>query len=129
MSDGRVILIAEDERSIAEVVRQVVEDAGYWPLVASHGQQALELARAERPALLITDLMLPHLTGAELIAALRADAAASPDGGSPMMPVILITAVNPNQARSAGADIVLYKPFDLDRLEVLLRRFLTMSAA
>ena len=73
-----LVLIAEDEEPIAEVVATVVEDAGYTPLLAAHGREALELARAKQPALLITDLMMPYLSGAELIAALRSDAAAGP---------------------------------------------------
>ncbi len=125
MSERKVVLIAEDERAIAEIVRVVVEDAGYRPVLAAHGRQALDMARIEHPALVVTDLMMPHMTGAELIAALRADAA--PDGGV-RAPVILMTAVNPSQARAAGADAVLYKPFDLDALEALLRRFLDDSA-
>ncbi|MCA1599202.1 MAG: response regulator [Chloroflexi bacterium] len=125
MSGRKVVLIAEDERAIAEIVRVVVEDAGYRPVLAAHGRQALDMARIEHPALVVTDLMMPHMTGAELIAALRADAA--PDGGV-RAPVILMTAVNPSQARAAGADAVLYKPFDLDALEALLRRFLDDSA-
>lgn len=125
MSERKVVLIAEDERAIAEIVRVVVEDAGYRPVLAAHGRQALDMARIEHPALVVTDLMMPHMTGAELIAALRADAA--PDGGV-RAPVILMTAVNPSQARAAGADAVLYKPFDLDVLEALLRRFLDDSA-
>jgi len=125
MSERKVVLIAEDERAIAEIVRVVVEDAGYRPVLAAHGRQALDMARIEHPALVVTDLMMPHMTGAELIAALRADAA--PDGGV-RVPVILMTAVNPSQARAAGADAVLYKPFDLDALEALLRRFLDDSA-
>jgi len=124
MSEKKVVLIAEDERAIANIVRVVVEDAGYRPVLAAHGRQALDMARAEHPALVITDLMMPHLTGAELIAALRADAATD---GCVRAPVILMTAVNPSQARSAGADAVLYKPFDLDALEALLRRFLDAS--
>jgi CheY-like chemotaxis protein len=125
MSERKVVLIAEDERAIAEIVRVVVEDAGYRPVLAAHGRQALDMARIEHPALVVTDLMMPHMTGAELIAALRADVA--PDGGV-RAPVILMTAVNPSQARAAGADAVLYKPFDLDALEALLRRFLDDSA-
>lgn len=121
MSEKKVVLIAEDERAIADIVRVVVEDAGYQPVLAAHGLQALDMARIEHPALVITDLMMPHMTGAELIAALRADVAS--DGGV-RTPVILMTAVNPSQARVAGADAVLYKPFDLDALEALLRRFL-----
>jgi CheY-like chemotaxis protein len=102
-----------------------VEDAGYTPRLAAHGRQALELARAEQPALLITDLMMPHLSGAELIAALRSDAAAS--GHEPVL-VILISAAGPAQARAAGADAVLRKPFELRDLDVLLRRFLETNA-
>ena len=121
MTARGLVLIAEDEEPIAEVVATVVEDAGYVPRLAAHGRQALELARTEQPALLITDLMMPHLSGAELIAALRSDAAAS---GHDPVPVILITAAGPAQARAAGADAVLRKPFELLELDALLRRFL-----
>src|SRR5438270_4574699 len=103
-----LVLIAEDEEPIAEVVATVVEDAGHTPLLATHGQEALELARARQPALLITDLMMPYLNGAELIAALRSDAAA---GGHAPLPVILITAAGPAHARAAGAAACLRNPF------------------
>ncbi len=66
-----LILIAEDEPPIAEVVAEVVRDLGCTPLLAADGLQALEIARARCPAVLITDLMLPHLSGAALIAALH----------------------------------------------------------
>jgi len=66
MSEKKVVLIAEDERSIADIVCVVVEDAGYQPVLAAHGRQALEMARIEHPALVVTDLMMPHMTGAEL---------------------------------------------------------------
>jgi CheY-like chemotaxis protein len=125
MTAPGLVLIAEDEEPIAEVVATVVEDAGYRPLLAAHGQEALELARAQQPALLITDLMMPHLSGAELIAALRSDAAAS---GRAPLPVILMTAAGPAQARAAGADAVLRKPFELLELDALIRRFLEAPA-
>jgi len=116
-----LVLIAEDEEPIADVVSTVVEDAGYTPLVAVHGREALDLARAQHPALLITDLMMPYLSGAELIAQLQADAAS---GGRALMPIILMTAASLSLARAAGADAVLRKPFDLAQLEDLLERFL-----
>jgi CheY-like chemotaxis protein len=125
MTAPGLVLIAEDEEPIAEVVATVVEDAGYRPLLAAHGREALELARAQQPALLITDLMMPHLSGAELIAALRSDAAAS---GRAPLPVILMTAAGPAQARAAGADAVLRKPFELLELYALIRRFLEAPA-
>ena len=116
-----LVLIAEDEEPQAEILVFVVREAGYTPLVALNGRQALAMAREQRPALLITDLMMPYLDGSELIAALRADAAAS---GETMPPAVLMTAANMAVARTAGADVVLRKPFHLADLEALLHRFL-----
>jgi two-component system, chemotaxis family, chemotaxis protein CheY len=121
-----LVLIAEDEEPIAELLSYVVADAGYTPLVAFHGRQALELARERWPALLITDLMMPYLSGADLIAALSTEAAAY---GRPAPPVVLVTGAGPSQARAAGADVVLYKPFQVADLEALLHRFLVRSPA
>ncbi len=73
-TEDMIVLIAEDERAIAELVSVVVADAGFTPVVAGHGGEALALARLHQPVLVITDLMMPHLTGTELIAALRAEA-------------------------------------------------------
>lgn len=120
-SQSTLVLIAEDEEPIAEAIALIVEDAGYTSLVAAHGKQALELARQRRPALVITDLMMPLLDGAELIAALRADAAL--DGHRPP-PIILMTAAGLKRAYEADADAVLRKPFELDELEDLLFRYL-----
>jgi CheY-like chemotaxis protein len=109
-----IILIAEDEEPIAAILAAVIEDLGYRPLIAVDGRHALELARTTWPALVITDLMMPGLTGADLITALHAEAAST---GRPPVPVILITAAGLQHARSAGADAVLGKPFDLADLE------------
>jgi DNA-binding response OmpR family regulator len=116
-----LVLIVEDEEPLAETISYVVRAAGYTPLVALHGREALELARGRRPALLITDLMLPYLDGAALIAALRTDALVT--GESPPA-TVLMTAASRIEARAAGADVVLRKPFYLADLEALLRRFL-----
>ncbi len=116
-----LVLIAEDEEPLAETVAFIVREAGYTPLIALHGRQALELARAHHPALLILDLMLPYLNGASLIAMLRQDAALD---GSVMPPIILITEANLLQARAARADVVMRKPFHLSDLELQLHRFL-----
>jgi len=116
-----VVLIAEDERAIASLVTEVVAQAGYTPLVATNGRQALDLAREQWPALVITDLMMPYLDGAALTAALRAEAATR---GVAAPPIILMTAASLQYARAAGTDAVLRKPFNLAELEALLLRFL-----
>lgn len=115
-----LVLIVEDEEPIAEALALMVQDAGFRSMLATDGLQALELARAQPPALVITDLMMPRLDGAELIAALRSRAAL--DGGV-APPIILVTAAGPRRAQAAGADAVLRKPFDVAALDALLRRF------
>jgi two-component system chemotaxis response regulator CheY len=116
-----LVLIADDEVPIVQLVAEVVADAGHTSVVATHGQRALELARERRPALVITDLMMPRLTGAEFIRALHTDAAAS---HREPVPVIVMTAGGSGQALGVGADAVLRKPFDIVQLEALLTRFL-----
>ena len=119
-----VVLIAEDEAPIAEMVALVVEGAGYRPLVVGHGDQAREMVRRQRPVLVITDLMMPHMDGAELISAVRADAVAN---GHAPPPIILMTAAGWRRAQTAGADIILRKPFEVSELEALLHRVLGPS--
>jgi DNA-binding response OmpR family regulator len=120
--ESGLVLIAEDEEPLADTIAYVVREAGYRPLVALHGRQALELARSRRPALIIMDLMLPHLSGEAVIRTLReSESVAVP-------PIILITGANHVKARAAGADAVLLKPFNLVDLERLLHRFLKPPA-
>jgi CheY-like chemotaxis protein len=111
----------DDERPIAATVADVVEDLGYRVSVAAHGQDALNLARTAWPALVITDLVMPQLNGAGLIAALHQEAATQ---GRTHVPVILMTAAGMESACQAGADAVLRKPFDLEELEHLVTQFL-----
>jgi CheY-like chemotaxis protein len=116
-----VVLIAEDEEPIAYALAMIVEEAGYTPLVAPHGMEALKLARAYHPALLITDLMMPYLDGERLILALEEDA--QQDGHS-RIPIILTTAAEGPRVGAVDADALLKKPFDVEDVEDLLDRFL-----
>lgn len=121
-----VVLIVDDEAIIAEAVAMLVEDAGYTPVVAHDGREALALARRQPPALVITDLMMPRLDGAGLVAALRREAAAQ---HRPAPPVIVMTAAGRRRADDMAADAVVPKPFDMDELEGLLLRLLSSPAA
>jgi len=115
------VLVVEDERAIAALVAEAVASAGYLPVVAANGQEGLERARERWPALVLTDMMMPILDGDGLARGLRAEAAAR---GRAMPPIVLMTASHPGHAARVGADALLQKPFDLDELEGLLRRFL-----
>lgn len=116
-----VVLVAEDEAPIAQAIGIVIEDAGYLPVLAAHGRQALELYHQRHPALVITDLMMPYMSGDQLIQQIHADAA---NNGHPAPPIILITAAGTRHIEGIQADVVLRKPFDIYELEAQLHRFL-----
>jgi two-component system response regulator ResD len=117
----------DDEPTITEVLSRYLERAGYETRVAADGPQALELAGARRPDLVILDLMLPGLDGLEVMRRLRAL-----DEGSvrPRVPIILLTARGEESDRVAGlrlgADDYVVKPFSpnelVARVEAVLRR-------
>jgi two-component system chemotaxis response regulator CheY len=115
------VLIVDDEEPMVELLAYVVADAGWTPLTAAHGRDALAIVRERWPALLITDLMMPYVGGGDLIAALRAEAETT---GRPRVPAILVTGAGRGPALAVGADVVLAKPFELADLDALLRRFL-----
>ncbi len=109
------VLIAEDEPDNREVMRSIVEDVGgHRALLAADGEEALRLAEAELPDVVLLDLVLPRLTGFEVTRRLKANARTA------HIPVIAITALGRSQDRSeaysAGAADYLEKPFDLDAL-------------
>ena len=116
-----MILIVDDEESIAETLADFVAELGYTALIAANGRQALDLARERWPALVMTDLMMPVLNGAELIKALRAEAAAR----QRVPPrVLLLTAARTQAVKGITADAIILKPFELDHLERVVRRLL-----
>ena len=117
-----VVLIAEDEETIAETLAMIVEDAGYAPVVAHDGREALVLAQEHRPDLIITDLMMPYLSGTDLIAAIRDEAATK---GLVAPPIMVVTAVSPARALEAQADAVVAKPFNVVTVETMMQRLLS----
>jgi DNA-binding response OmpR family regulator len=67
----RRILIVEDEAILRRIVKDAVEEAGHYVTTAEDGEEALRLFRAERPHLVIADIMLPKLDGFEMVRAMR----------------------------------------------------------
>jgi two-component system, sensor histidine kinase and response regulator len=74
---GLHVVIAEDSPTQAELLRQALSDEGYGVSVASNGVQALEAARASKPAVIITDVVMPDMDGYQLCRAVKADACAT----------------------------------------------------
>jgi DNA-binding response OmpR family regulator len=106
----KTILIADDEEFIVDLLATLLEDEHYRVLRAYDGEQALLAARRERPELIITDIMMPKLSGTDLAARLRADEEESGEA----TPIILMSAVRSPIA--VPNTIYLPKPFDIDHV-------------
>ena len=115
------ILIIEDEASIRTVARAYLEQAGFRVLLADNGPEGVDLARRERPDLVILDLNLPGMDGMEVAARLRQESDVF---------IIMLTARSEESDRVAGlrigADDYVIKPFSprelVARIEAILRR-------
>jgi len=121
------ILVVDDEPDIVALVVYHLAKDGYRVSSAASGTEALATARRERPALIVLDLMLPGLSGFEVLEQLRADA----DTAS--IAVLLLTARKEEPDRikglSLGADDYLTKPFSPQELVLRVRAILRRSAA
>lgn len=118
------ILVVEDEEDILELIRYNLVREGYRVVPAVTGEQALRLAKSERPALVLLDLMLPGMDGLEVCRALKRE----PHGET--TPIAMLTAKNEESDIVAGlelgADDYIAKPFSprvlVARVRTLLRR-------
>ncbi|MGH2921233.1 MAG: response regulator transcription factor [Gaiellaceae bacterium] len=119
MEETKTILICEDEPTLRELIRASL-DGGYRFAEASDGFVALQLAQELAPDAVVLDLMLPGLSGLEVLAGLRADERLRATS------VLIITAWSENREDliAAGADDFLAKPFDPDELKRKLEKLL-----
>ncbi len=125
------ILVADDEAHILHVVSMKLRNAGYEVHTAVDGEEALELAMAERPDLVITDYQMPILTGLELCKRLREH------DSTRDVPAMMLTArgfdIEPEEMDEAKISAVLAKPFSprevLQRVTELLAETTQVAAA
>ena len=104
-----VVLVVDDEPAITALLAEVLDIAGYDTLTAADGRTALAIARRERPALVLTDRLMPEVDGIEFVRRLRA----SPVTNN--IPVVLMSSTRPTQEQLADIPF-LPKPFDLDEV-------------
>ncbi len=115
MDDRLPVLVVDDDPDIRETLRDVIEAEGFPVASAANGREALAvLALGLRPSLVVLDLMMPAMSGWELLAAIRADRALAD------LPVIVMSASGA-RAAPAGATCFLQKPIELDALLELLQ--------
>jgi DNA-binding response OmpR family regulator len=121
---AQTILVVDDDREIARLVRAYLEQGGFSASCAYDGASALRAVQAERPDLLVLDLMLPDRDGLEIARALRADPATA------ALPILMLTARVDDTERivglELGADDYVTKPFSprevVARVRAILRR-------
>ena len=120
MNENINILLAEDERTLAIIIKDTLDGQGFHVTVASDGEEALRLYAASKPDVLVADVMMPRLDGFELVRRIRKQ--------DQQTPVIFLT------ARSAVGDVVhgfeigandyLKKPFGMQELIVRVKALL-----
>jgi two-component system sensor histidine kinase/response regulator len=104
------LLVVEDSRTQAEYLRHILENEGYRVVLAANGLEALEQIKIDRPALVLSDIIMPEMDGYELCRRIRSDSAIA------TIPVILVTQlfdpVDVIKGLEAGADNFIIKPFE-----------------
>jgi len=120
MGGRTTVLVVDDEPNIRELLAQTLRLVGFDVVVAERGIEAVEVARAAEPALVLLDVMLPDLDGFETARRLRAA------GGD--VPIIFLTARDAVEDRiaglTAGGDDYVAKPFSLEELVLRIRAVL-----
>ena len=114
-------MVVDDDQDLAEMLGIVLNGAGFEVDLVNRGDEALELFRAQRPDLVLLDVMLPGLDGVEVARQIRTES---------MVPIVMLTAKSDTQdvvlGLEAGADDYMVKPFEpaelVARIKVRLRR-------
>ena len=104
------VLVIDDEAVVGTILRYAFAEEGHQIIVADGGASGIQMARDEHPDAIVLDLMMPKVTGHDVLVNLRDDAAMKD------VPILVLTAVAMSRERarclSEGADAVMTKPFD-----------------
>ena len=116
------LLVVEDEPALQKVLAMRLNIDGFDVVTASDGHEALEMMRTDRPDLVLTDLMMPLMDGAELTTAIRADPNLKD------IPVMVLTALKEKRERDhlmeLGADAFAAKPYNSAELTEKIRNLI-----
>jgi len=113
------VLVADDNEVAQRLCRRVLEKAGYGVLIAGDGLQAVDIALAQRPAMILMDVAMPGIDGLEAMRRIKTEV--------PTLPIVIASAHSMSSDRerflAAGADNVLSKPFRLADLIAVVESY------
>jgi len=116
------ILVVDDSPSVRQLVQLTFEMEGYRVITADDGVAGLERARADRPSLVVLDVMMPRMDGFDVARALKSDPATA------AMPIVMLTAkaqaADVSAGGASGVDDYVTKPFDPEELLARVERLL-----
>ncbi len=115
----KTLFIIEDDKHVLSMMKNYFEYLGYDIVAALDGMEGLKMLKSERYDLVITDIVMPYVSGLGIISLIKERA--------PDLPVIAITAYGENPERLAAekqADVVLRKPFDMAKLRDYVEKLL-----
>ncbi|HVO85400.1 MAG TPA: response regulator [Syntrophobacteria bacterium] len=117
------VLVVDDEEYVRELLKTFLTEMGYQVIVASHGEEALDLAKKESLQVIILDVKMPGIDGIETCRRLKSD------GGTCVIPVIVATALRETlpAVLDAGANDFVTKPFHLTELLTRIRSILRVK--
>jgi DNA-binding response OmpR family regulator len=119
---ARTILVVEDETTLRETLADALEVEGFRVIAAADGREALTRFRADKPDLILLDLMLPELSGIEVCRIIRAESG---------VPIVMLTAKDSELDKvvglELGADDYVTKPFSLRELSARIRALFRRS--
>ena len=122
---GRKILTCDDEKNIVRLIQVNLERQGYEVVTAYNGRECLEKVASEKPDLVVLDLMMPEMTGFEVLEELKKN----PETQN--IPVIMLTARTQDQdvlrGWQSGVECYLTKPFNPIELLTFIKRIFAME--
>ncbi len=121
-----LVLVVDDERDNRELLEIVLSSSGHRVLLAASGEEALECMTAQPPDLVLLDLMMPGMSGYDVVRLIKANPTLS------QIPVVMVTALDGPErklALQAGAQGFLTKPLDRAQLTACLTQFLPSAGA
>ena len=117
MNEPTTILVVDDDAPILALMKNLLREFGFKAITASTGEEAINEARRNRPALVLLDKNMPEMSGDEVIRLLRAEPGLAP------VPILILSGepISKSELKALGADGAVQKPFDIPALIAQIR--------